>query len=140
MTHQNLRVPPCPQRASGHAWRLARELSTQEYEADICRACGLLRLTSYRTGRVLRYESTEPVPAGNEQASGKGELPSVAMTTRFLALCEHYGSEALAVHMVAAGRNTGVVNLPPSDDWTAWDAEQMRAAVDYLESKRGGGR
>ena len=23
--------------------------------------------------------------------------------------------------------------MPASGDWTAWDAEQMRAAVDYLE-------
>ena len=56
------------------------------------------------------------MPADNEQTSGKGELPSVAMTTRFLALCQHYGCEALAVRMVTAGRSTGVANLPPRDD------------------------
>ncbi len=67
---------------------------------------------------------------------GVGELPSVALTRRFLALCQEYGSERLAVRVVAVGRSTGVQRLPESDDWTAWDAEQMRAAVDYLEHKR----
>lgn len=137
MTQQNLRVPPCPQRASGHAWSLARKRSTRECEADICEACGLVRLTSYRTGQVVRYETAEPMPAGDEHASGAVELPSVALTTQFLALCQHYGSETLAVHIVAVGRSTGVANLPPRDDWTAWNADQMKAAVDYLERKRG---
>ncbi len=68
-----------------------------------------------------------------------GELPSVALTMRFLALCQHYGSERLAVRIVAVGRSTGVSGLPASDDWTAWDAAEMRAAVDYLDRKRGGG-
>ena len=31
------------------------------------------------------------------------------------------------------GRGTGVPGLPESDDWTTWDAGQMRAAVEYLE-------
>lgn len=138
MTHQNLRVPPCPQRASGHAWRLARERSTRECEAEACQACGLVRMTSYRTGQLVRYETAEPMHAGEERAAGGGELPSVTLTTRFLTLCQHYGSEALAVHIVAAGHSTGVPNLPPGDDWTAWDADQMRAAVEHLERKRSG--
>ena len=58
---------------------------------------------------------------------------------RFLALCEHYGSERLATRIVAVGRSTGVSGLPASDDWTAWDAAEMRAAVDYLDRKRAGG-
>ena len=58
------------------------------------------------------------------------ELPSVALTRRFLALCQDYGSERLAVRIVAVGRSTGVPGLPESDDWTAWNAEQMRAAVE----------
>jgi len=65
----------------------------------------------------------------------KGELPSVALTQRFLAQCEHHGSQRLAVRLVAVGRSTGVSGLPVSDDWTAWDAQEMRAAVEYLERK-----
>ena len=65
------------------------------------------------------------------------ELPSVALTRRFLALCEDYGSQRLAVLMVAAGRSAGVPGMPASDDWTTWDAHEMRCAVDYLHRKRG---
>ena len=64
------------------------------------------------------------------------ELPSVALTRRFLALCQDYGAERLAIGVVAVGRSTGVEKLPESDDWTTWDAGQMRAAVEYLERKR----
>ena len=62
------------------------------------------------------------------------ELPSVALTQRFLAL--HHGSQHLVVKLVAVGRGTGVQGLPESDDWTTWDAGQMRAAVEYLEHLR----
>ena len=65
------------------------------------------------------------------------ELPSVALTKRFLARCQDYGSERLAVRVVASGRNAGVARLPATDDWTEWDADEMRAAVSYLERKRG---
>ena len=64
------------------------------------------------------------------------ELPSVAVTQRFLALSQEYGSERLAVRMVAFGRSAGVSGLPALDDWTAWDAGEMEAAVEYLERKR----
>ena len=63
-------------------------------------------------------------------------LPSVALTRRFLAQCEHHGSQRLAVKLVAVGRSIGVTGLPASDDWTAWDADEMQAAVDYLEHLR----
>lgn len=63
-------------------------------------------------------------------------LPSVALTQRFLALCQDQGSQRLAVRMVAVGRSTGVSGLPESDDWTEWDADEMRAAVEYLERMR----
>lgn len=43
---------------------------------------------------------------------------------------------ASALRGVAVGRSTGVPGLPASDDWTAWDAAEMRAAVDYLEQMR----
>jgi hypothetical protein len=42
------------------------------------------------------------------------ELPSPALTRRFLVLCEQYGSERLAVQIVAVGRSTGVEGLPAS--------------------------
>ncbi len=42
----------------------------------------------------------------------------------------------LAVKLVAVGRSTGIPGLPQSDDWTTWDARQMRAAVEYLERLR----
>ena len=106
MAHQNLRVPACPQRASGHAWRLARERSTNDCQADACEACGLVRMTSYWTGQVVRYESgdddeTAPLaehrddatPAGKRLASGVHEVPSVALTTKFVALCQEYGAD-----------------------------------------------
>ena len=65
------------------------------------------------------------------------ELPSVALTQRFLLMCEAYGSQRLVVRTVAAGRSAGVSGLPAGDDWTAWDDDQMRAAVDYLQHKCG---
>ena len=64
------------------------------------------------------------------------ELPSVALTQRFLALCEHHGSQRLAVRLVAIARDTGVPGLPPDDDWTACDAGEMRAVVEYLQQMR----
>ena len=36
------------------------------------------------------------------------ELPSVALTQRFLVLCKQYGSERLAAQVVAVGRSPGV--------------------------------
>ena len=61
-------------------------------------------------------------------ADANEERPSVALTARFLALCQQYGSEQLAVSIVAAGRSAGVPGLPQSNDWTAWNAGEMRAA------------
>ena len=108
-------------------------------------------MTSYRTGRVVSYatarvgaetafdaEHREEVPPAERQTSGVHELLAVALTTRFLALCQEYSAKQLAVSIVAAGRSTGVPGLPQDDDWTAWDADQMQAAVDYLERKRTG--
>ena len=40
------------------------------------------------------------------------ELPSVALTRRFLVQCQHHGSERLAVQLVAIGRNAGMPGLP----------------------------
>ena len=55
MPEQKLVVPACPRRASGYLWRFDRERSTTDCQADVCQACGLVRLTSYRTGQVVRY-------------------------------------------------------------------------------------
>ncbi len=110
---------------------------------------GLVRLTSYRTGQVVRYETADDsvgprherhedeLPGTEQLPSDVNELPSVALTTRFLALCRQAGSEQLAVRIVAAGRSTGVPGLPQSNDWTRWNASEMRAAVDHLQRKLG---
>ena len=55
MPEQKLVVPACPRRENGHLWRFDRERSTGGCQADVCQACGLVRLTSYRTGQVVRY-------------------------------------------------------------------------------------
>ncbi len=73
------------------------------------------------------------------ESSHVNELPSVALTKQFLSLCEYHGSQHLVVKLVAVGRGTGVPGLPENDDWMAWDAGQMRAAVDYLEHLRSPG-
>ena len=89
-----------------------------------------------RTGpRPQRQE--DELPSGEQIDPGVNELPSVALTTKFLELCQQYGSEQLAVRIVAAGRSTGVPGLPQSSDWTAWNADEMRAAVEHLQHKRG---
>ena len=78
------------------------------------------------------------MPGGERLCSDVNELPSVALTTKFLELCEQYGSERLTVKIVIAGRNAGVSGLPENDDWSAWNADEMRAAVEHLQRKRGG--
>ena len=77
------------------------------------------------------------MPAVKPPALGVNELPSVALTTKLLTLCQQYGAERLAVRIVIAGRSAGVPGLPDNDDWTAWNADEMRAAVGYLQRKRG---
>ena len=108
-------------------------------------------MTSYRTGQVVGYEraddgsrtgprqdrQADELAAREQPSADANELPSVALTTRFLALCQQYGSEQLAVSIVAAGRSTGVPGLPPSNDWTAWNADEMRTAVEHLQHKLG---
>lgn len=58
MPEQRLVVPVCPRRENGHLWRFSRERSTRDCQADRCEACGLVRMTSYRTGQVVRYEGS----------------------------------------------------------------------------------
>ena len=66
----------------------------------------------------------------------RDELPSVALTRQFLVECERHGSQRRAVRLVANGRHAGFPGLPANEDWTAWDADQMQAAVDYLQQMR----
>ena len=63
MPEQKLVVPACPRRENGHLWRFDRERSTGDCQADVCQACGLVRLTSYRTGQVVRYAGSGAAPA-----------------------------------------------------------------------------
>ncbi len=72
---------------------------------------------------------------GEQRCSDANELPSVVLTTRFLALCRQYGSEQLAVRIVASGRSAGTPGLPQNNDWTAWTSDEMRAAVEHLGRK-----
>ena len=76
-------------------------------------------------------------PDRHRLRSGVNELPSVALTTKFLDLCKQYGSERLAVRIIAAGRSAGLSGLPDNDDSTAWNADEMRAAVEHLQRKHG---
>ena len=55
MPEQKFVVPACPRRENGQLWRFDRERSTGDCQAAVCQACGLVRLTSYRTGQVVRY-------------------------------------------------------------------------------------
>ncbi len=64
-------------------------------------------------------------------------LPSVGMTIRFLALCEQYGSQQNAVAIIVAGRRAGVSGLSSENDWGAWNAGELRAAVKYLQERVG---
>ena len=85
----------------------------------------------------FNQEEYNEMPERKRRCSGVNELPSVAVTRKFLGLCQQYGAERLAVRIVAAGRSAGVPGLPEDDDWTAWNADEMRAAVEHLQRKRG---
>ena len=80
MPEQKLVVPACPRRENGHLWRFDRGRSTTDCQADVCRACGLVRLTSYRTGQVVRYagfggvDSVSTVSRGVRGAAGGAPL------------------------------------------------------------------
>lgn len=57
-------------------------------------------------------DSAETSTPANGNRQYLGELPSVALTQRFLVLCNEHGSQRLAVRLVAVersnGRNNGV--------------------------------
>ena len=94
-----------------------------------------MRLERRARGEAREVSGQISTPA-NEGGRAPDELPSVALTQRFLVLCAEQGTLRFAVKLVAVGRSTGVPGLPASDDWTAWDADEMRAAADYLEQMR----
>lgn len=50
-------------------------------------------------------------------------------------MCEAHGSQHVVVRLVILGHRR-VPGLSGVDDWTKWDADQMRTAVDYLERMR----
>ena len=64
-----LAVPMCPRRENGHLWRFDRERSTGDCQADVCQECWLMRLTSYRTGQVVRYVGSGADDDGDESRS-----------------------------------------------------------------------
>ena len=86
-----------------------------------------------------RFDEQEDneMPDRERLRSDVNELPSAGLTTKFLAVCEQYGSERLAVRIVIAGRSAGVPGLPEDDNWMAWNAGEIRAAVELLQRKRG---
>ena len=50
MQEQKLEVQACPRRGNGHLWRFDRERSARDCQADVCQACGLVRLTVVSDG------------------------------------------------------------------------------------------
>jgi len=59
------------------------------------------------------WTKKEEAPAAPEQPpADPNELPSVALTTKFLALCQQYGSERLAVRVVAAAGPSSGARVP----------------------------
>ena len=85
----------------------------------------------------MHFAGSLPRLGGSRNWPVVNELPSVALTTKFLALCRQYGAERLAVKIVITGRSADVPGLRENDDWTAWNAGEMRAAVEHLQRKRG---
>ena len=110
------------------------------YDGGMGMGLGGDRLLGGSSFALNRATSSGGAPAGGSRVAGSrstavrqgallNALPSVALTRRFLALCEDHGSERLAVRLIAVGRSTGVPGLPAGDDWTAWDADELRTAV-----------
>ena len=82
----------------------------------------------------LAEPGEDEMPGDKRRSYGVKELPSVALTTRFLALCEQWGAVRLAVRVVAAGRRAGASELPLSDDWMAC---RLGAAADGVVDRMG---
>ena len=58
MLHTKVTVPPCPFRRAEHRWLFDTERASVSSQAEVCEACGMLRLTSFRTGQP-RYEPAD---------------------------------------------------------------------------------
>ena len=55
-------------------------------------------------------------------------------TMAFLKLCDAIGSQRAALDLIDAGRQAGATTgLPAHNDWPAWTAPGMNAAVAYLK-------
>ena len=52
---------------------------------------------------------------------------------RFLGLCERFGGRVGGGRCPSGAGGCAYRGLPCRDDWPAWNAAEMRAAVDYLE-------
>ena len=87
MPETRVTVPPCPFRRAGHRWLLDRERSTTSCQADVCEACGMLRLTSFRTGQP----SYEP---GDEVSFGRCSTTATATAGRLLTTVRGSGRRA----------------------------------------------
>ena len=46
-----------PLRPAGHRWLLDMERSTASRQADVCAACGMVRMTGFQTGQPT-YEAS----------------------------------------------------------------------------------
>jgi len=86
MAEQKLVVPACPHRENGHLWRFDRERSTGDCQADVCQACGLVRLTSYRTGQVYATRVRARAMA-HERRAGRAVAPVRSLSTAWTACC-----------------------------------------------------
>ena len=60
-------------------------------------------------------------------------VPPPRLTLAFLHWCDILGSQKAATDRVAIGREAGVLGLPAQGDWSEWEADEMSAAVVYLD-------
>ncbi len=58
MPEQKLVVPACPRAVARSSVAVRPGALARDCQAEVCRTCGLVRLTSYRTGQVVRYEGS----------------------------------------------------------------------------------
>ena len=75
---------------------------------------------------------------GTDDGDSTNKPPSVALTTKFLELWQQYGSEQLAVGIVAVRRSTAVPGLPQGNDWTAWNATRFEQRSSTCSTSWGG--
>ena len=105
---------------------LVKTTAAQGVFGESCRHAG-------RAGHSPRRPHSPPArPAiSGLRCSCVDELPSVALTRGSCPRASTTTRNIWWVKLVGVGRGTGVPGLPESDDWTTWDAGQMRAAVEY---------